>query len=705
MGFASRRPKDALMLCLHPPCDRAMAEMLGRLPGEAPVIVEPLDCSAGLREAVAQILHAMNAKDVRMAVAKGLQESMKERMDWLCQAIDDGLKSLNNYARSAHVRMRCAIANLPLIAGTGRLSMPSVANGVPALICGAGPSLSSQFGLISRHRDGIFLISVGRAAPALVRAGIMPDAIVEIDPHAYMNWPEDFVCGSALVAPECVAPAVAARFERTLWCDSGTTFLSKFLREAGMPLPPLSVSGSVAVSALDFAVSARFANVALAGCDLSLSSSGESHISGGDFDRAKDSELVDIPGIDGGTVKTNANFEETRRALEARIEALSSLKKELHVFNCSAAGAAIKGAKRANLDEFLKGHAGKGVRVKIPPAPAPEGVEKIFSEAVAGVAEARRSLDTINERVRKIVQLLASDSAKAAQHEQSLPELFKRETELRASGPASHFSAEAFSQAQAIADSMAPTSRTPSDPRAAHYESLRLRCRLHAELLEDIHADMREAAAAIRESRPSKTDPYVHPAFRKFALRRISAGNKELADLLSKIKPGTKLERFELRPKGQDIPIVTAMTLEDGGRLGLASLLSFTKDTLDGVSQFLHGGAFKPEGSSVIFLAHVNWGMIVETANRVPDIECAVVEPSPELLAHMADTCMFMNLLPESALVVCADPRLKQWETALRKRIRLWRDSGKRVELFCDPKTQAAPELARLREKVAGMLA
>ena len=84
-----------------------------------------------------------------------------------------------------HVLSRNVIANIPRIEGAFYVNRFAGAfRNTPALICGAGPSLTGSLDMIRQKREGALLFAGGSAVTALSRAGILPHFAVAIDPNA-----------------------------------------------------------------------------------------------------------------------------------------------------------------------------------------------------------------------------------------------------------------------------------------------------------------------------------------------------------------------------------------------------------------------------------------------------------------------------------------------------------------------------------------
>ena len=74
------------------------------------------------------------------------------------------------------------LTNLHHLAETPGLSqLRTGLQGIPAVVCSAGPSLSKNVQLLAGIRDNVFIIAVNTAAAALAKNGIKPHAIVSVE--------------------------------------------------------------------------------------------------------------------------------------------------------------------------------------------------------------------------------------------------------------------------------------------------------------------------------------------------------------------------------------------------------------------------------------------------------------------------------------------------------------------------------------------
>ncbi|MDR2471894.1 MAG: DUF115 domain-containing protein [Treponema sp.] len=162
------------------------------------------------------------------------------------------------------------IRNLPLAEGQN-VSVPPVRR---ALICAAGPSLEEAIPRIKKALGGgerPFLIACDTALPALLSAGVEPDAAVSIDcqhiscRHFFTAPPP----GTRLFLDLSSPPPVAARTENRIFFSGGHP-LARYISRVWRALPALDTSGAnVTYAALSLAENLGARETVLYGADFS----------------------------------------------------------------------------------------------------------------------------------------------------------------------------------------------------------------------------------------------------------------------------------------------------------------------------------------------------------------------------------------------------------------------------------------------------
>jgi hypothetical protein len=140
-----------------------------------------------------------------------------------------------------------------------------------AAITAAGPSLDSQLPRLKEERAGVFLVATDTSLPALLNAGLEPDAVLSIDcqhigyQHFFCGLPR----GAFLFLDLASSRSVAACSEKTVFFAGGHP-LARYIRNTWRPLPVLDTSGAnVTCAAFSLAENLGAREITLYGADFS----------------------------------------------------------------------------------------------------------------------------------------------------------------------------------------------------------------------------------------------------------------------------------------------------------------------------------------------------------------------------------------------------------------------------------------------------
>jgi hypothetical protein len=140
-----------------------------------------------------------------------------------------------------------------------------------AAICAAGPSLTVQLPLLVDKRKNLFLIAADTALPALLSAGLEPDAVVSIDCQhiSYYHFMAGIPKRTTLFLDLASPPLLTDRGARIRFFSGGhplTRYISRYWR----PFPEVDTSGAnVSYAALSLAELLGARTVELYGADFS----------------------------------------------------------------------------------------------------------------------------------------------------------------------------------------------------------------------------------------------------------------------------------------------------------------------------------------------------------------------------------------------------------------------------------------------------
>ena len=208
------------------------------------------------------------------------------------------MEDLHTYWRNRHALgrlgrewIRHVFANLSEMA-CGKIDFRSLTDlkihGIPFVV-GAGPSLETALPYIRRFRDYLWVLATDTAVPALLSAGIEPDAATVLETQAWnlLDFHDTGSGGMSVIADLTAYPPSLTHTGGPCYLFSSTFAELRFLKrldESGLrshPIPPL---GSVGLVALEIAMGLTPGPVILTGLDFAYSP-GKSHARGTAFHR------------------------------------------------------------------------------------------------------------------------------------------------------------------------------------------------------------------------------------------------------------------------------------------------------------------------------------------------------------------------------------------------------------------------------------
>ena len=289
-SFLARLPASSAILCVE--ADRELAvvatEALHGMPETHITIADPAGAARRMMELEGQV-HGRRFRRIVELRLTGGRDLNTEAYDATMRSLELDL-SVRFRNRMTLVRMgrlwsRNIVANLTDMDWTRTVPLPRTH--LEVVVCGAGPSLDLVLPALRSGRDGLYVLAVDTAAGALVRAGIVPDAVVCLEAQVYNV--ADFLplAGSQvhLIADLTAHPstfrAVRGPVSLVLSAFAGSGFLDR-LRNSGLPLTRVPPLGSVGVLALHLAGMIGPA-IRIAGLDLSFGQ-GVTHCTGSPTD-------------------------------------------------------------------------------------------------------------------------------------------------------------------------------------------------------------------------------------------------------------------------------------------------------------------------------------------------------------------------------------------------------------------------------------
>lgn len=225
-------------------------------------------------------------------------ERIKESAD---KALSDIAADVSTQARFGKLWHANIMRNLFLYASAGAHLLADFTHTAfptekTAFIAGAGPGLENSFDDLKRHRDSYYIVATDTAFAALSAQGIASDAVVTIDPQLlsidHFSAPID--AKTLFICDLCCCPAVVQRVlqneARILFFKSAHPLCSliELLHAPEKNAEPLfpffdCSSGTVTLTAMDFAVKAGFKRIVTGGADFCYTG-GKAYVKGSYFD-------------------------------------------------------------------------------------------------------------------------------------------------------------------------------------------------------------------------------------------------------------------------------------------------------------------------------------------------------------------------------------------------------------------------------------
>lgn len=686
-------PPSKYLLHIHAPGDGVEALRASRTEGERTLFLEitPDDKMLGK---LSGLLRTLRPDHADMTVQTTSNPIIVNAIPKIRMALDLEMPNLHVDRKSALTRLRCSLLNLPGITKSPRLSAKLLNPAMPALVCGAGPSLSGQLDFIRENAGRFLLVACGHAAIKMKEAGFEPDFVVEADPRCRINWnrlKEDV--SSPLAALSCVDPAVCSRFKRIIWFEGDSPEFSAFVKALGVGIDRAAMSRGVIVTAIDFAFKVGCGKVALLGCDLALSSDGATHAGS----RRADDDALSIMEVEGhapgSKVRTTRDFNEIRKALESYLE--HSNRRGL-VCNCTPDGARIEGIEHTTIKNFIEANCPAPADVKFELVETPHDASW-FDPLRISSAHLRKYMEA-SRKVADCARKLA-----AALSEASCPQKAKAAFDDALKEEAATFKANGMSQffllpkrtAEDYVDET-PGSNVTALDALGQLRIFEMRANLAASICADLKGDIDHAIASIRGEPQEPRDPANFQSFREMNVEAIAKSNSELASAIaSKTLPSAASEGFSLHLRFEDTPHISK-TLPDGTKVQFSGLLSGPSEAWRTFDAFAKG--FDPKRHAAIIVAPGNYALVERFASRFQDSPCLLIDPWPGLFAELAGRCVFLHRLPEGSTVVVAHDSLKSWRDILAKAIARFKAHGLEPRPLLNPRTACLPEVKAILE-------
>ncbi len=556
----------------------------------------------------------------------------------------------------------------------------------PAVICGAGPSLSSNYNVLRKYREKLFIITVGRVCGSLMENGIVPDLVVEVDRISRWNWMDhDFHPDVPLLCPPNLSPGVVCRFDKFVWTSARQFNLLTVNGPLQIPkAPELAAAVSVIVPAIDFAVKSGFQNITLIGNDLCVEADGMSHVNNHfGSEQIERTEFKPFKGNHGETVYAPFCFSNLKEQLENYINNCG-----VKIHNSSTRGVIIEHADFIELEQFCQTFAGSEKTdfwQEIPPFPTiiPEKFRDFLIAYLSNLSQivenATLALKELDKR--------HSDTEKFNEHHQKLKAAIDQQTVIQ-KNKKYEFVKQLKSLADDILEGM-PLPKQLHDSLPAQLSNIKLRYQIMLDFSSDIFRGLEKTinqiySGELDEQYMSSLEPYRVNALRKMAIEFVRQNNTEYAQ---KLEAGefSKIDgEFEFELHGMQVaPIITRKHADGTKRLWSFQNSINVKDIeRTDLQSFLVDKKFNTDDYSLVFLVPCGWKSIVSFNRFHPEVEFIVADPYPELFSELINYCHFTSTLSDKTVVVGIHPKLKRWRKVFQRTVARWKREGRKILIY-----------------------
>lgn len=285
--------------------------------------------------------------------------ALRAKTEFLLNRQSVNQATLSRFERTWAVNL---CANLITLRGSRPVrELFGIHRGSPAVVIGAGPSLTDSLPALARLREKAVYVAVDTAVRVLQHEGVDPDYIVTVDPQPVNRvFLESYAGNARIVLDPTVSHHSASYAARNMTFIAATPFRLGRLFEGmvGGTIGDIAFGGSVSTNAYDLARKMGCDPVYLVGQDLSFPD-GQVHARGAALEERLSwresrlvrremhnfSQLTAIPplvieDLRGGKVQTNGKLAIFYRWFESRFEA--DMKAGLTVRNCTLRGARFR---------------------------------------------------------------------------------------------------------------------------------------------------------------------------------------------------------------------------------------------------------------------------------------------------------------------------------------------------------------------------
>lgn len=290
------------------------------------------------------------------------------------------------------------LLNLPaLLTNPGIDRLAGIFEGAPALVIGAGPSLSDALPTLAAVADRYVVISTGTALNPLRAAGVTPDIVVSVDASHKIGSQFEANCEDLFLACSSIThPPVIPGFRGIFSGHVNANPVGVWAGSLGDTKGCILGAGTVTATAMDLAARMGCNPVTTLGLDLSMAADGRTHANNSMYHGKRHDARVlhEVPGNYSDTVLTTNQF-------HVYIDAISGYVKsrpETRFINANDAGALIEGMHLVKHDHI----ATQGAREPVNAYDTIAAIHAAFEPS--GLGEAAQEMERVAEDLAGITR-------------------------------------------------------------------------------------------------------------------------------------------------------------------------------------------------------------------------------------------------------------------------------------------------------------
>lgn len=226
-----------------------------------------------------------------------------------------------------------------------------------AVLVSAGPSLNKNIMELKKAKNKAFIAAVDTAIKPLLKAGIIPDVFLTIDPHKMLELVEiDGAEKIPVIAPSCARYSLIERQKgKKIFFFDGHIIPFRVYEKNKKKFYDVSNGGSVACCVLSLLYKMGFDTIILVGQDLAYTNN-KTHADGTFAEKMEEKDTRNMIMVKGNYEEKVPTLMNLRTYLEWFEHYIEGMKKNgnVRVINATEGGAYIKGTELMTLKEAIE---------------------------------------------------------------------------------------------------------------------------------------------------------------------------------------------------------------------------------------------------------------------------------------------------------------------------------------------------------------